>query len=144
MMSDHQTEIAALEPPSIDRVRAQWRERFKSAPPAHRSKDLLVRAYAYELQVRAHGGLKRDIKRKLEELASRFTEDRAYTPPPPRRRGQARSISANGRRYAVTATEEGFLLDGRAYASLSAVAFAITGTKWNGPRFFRETSETRP
>jgi hypothetical protein len=31
---------------------------------------------------------------------------------------------------------DGFAWNGTSYASLSAVAFAITGTKWNGYRFF--------
>jgi hypothetical protein len=43
----------------------------------------------------------------------------------------------NGKRYAVTVTDEGFLLDGKLFASLSAVAAAITGVKWSGPRFFK-------
>jgi hypothetical protein len=43
----------------------------------------------------------------------------------------------NGVSYAVTVTSTGFLYDGKPFASLTAVARAITGTHWNGPHFFR-------
>jgi hypothetical protein len=33
-------------------------------------------------------------------------------------------------------TADGFAWNGGTFHSLSQVAFAITGTKWNGPRFF--------
>lgn len=42
----------------------------------------------------------------------------------------------NGRRYVVDVVDTGFVLDGKSYRSLSAIAFRITGTKWSGPRFF--------
>ena len=42
----------------------------------------------------------------------------------------------NGRPHRVTVMDEGFAWNGRTYDSLSKIALAITGTKWNGPRFF--------
>lgn len=42
----------------------------------------------------------------------------------------------NGRMHRVTARAEGFAWNGKTYPSLSKIAFAITGTRWNGPRFF--------
>ena len=42
----------------------------------------------------------------------------------------------NGRMYAVDVLDKGFVMDGRTYRSLSAVAKRITGTDWSGPRFF--------
>jgi len=41
-----------------------------------------------------------------------------------------------GKRYEVAVTERGFMFDNTLYASISAVAKAITGTHWNGKRFF--------
>ena len=41
-----------------------------------------------------------------------------------------------GRRYQVDVTDLGYVLDGRTFASLTAVAKHITGTNWSGPRFF--------
>jgi len=39
--------------------------------------------------------------------------------------------------------EEGFLWKGQRYRSLSAIARAITGAHWSGPRFFGLKSEAR-
>lgn len=141
MRPDAQAEVAALHELTLDEVRRRWRERFKTPAPAHRSKDLLIRAYAFELQARGAGGLKREVKRKLDEFAVRFAANASYAPsatsaPKP---GSVYVRDWGGQRYAVTATEDGYLLDGKTYPSLSAVAYAITGVKWSGPRFFRET-----
>ena len=42
----------------------------------------------------------------------------------------------NGRMHRVTVLADGFAWNGKTYPSLSKVAFAITGTRWNGPKFF--------
>ncbi|RYE40280.1 MAG: DUF2924 domain-containing protein, partial [Hyphomicrobiales bacterium] len=42
----------------------------------------------------------------------------------------------NGHDHRVMVVAGGFGFEGKTYDSLSKVAFAITGTKWNGPRFF--------
>jgi hypothetical protein len=41
-----------------------------------------------------------------------------------------------GQRHTVTVAADGFEWQGMTYASLSAIARAITGTAWSGPRFF--------
>ena len=51
--------------------------------------------------------------------------------------------------HRVTVVDDGFLWNGATYPSLSKVAFAITGTRWNGPRFFgmrakRSESDLKP
>jgi Protein of unknown function (DUF2924) len=42
----------------------------------------------------------------------------------------------HGQRHTVTVAPDGFNWQGTTYASLSAIARAITGTAWSGPRFF--------
>lgn len=42
----------------------------------------------------------------------------------------------NGRRYVVEVVEAGFVMDGKVYKSLTAIAYRITGARWSGPRFF--------
>jgi len=42
----------------------------------------------------------------------------------------------NGSSHIVEVVEDGFLWNGKRYRSLSAIARAITGTRWSGPRFF--------
>jgi hypothetical protein len=48
-----------------------------------------------------------------------------------------------GRRHTVTVAPEGYVWEGTCYSSLSAIARAITGTVWNGPRFFRRQARSR-
>ncbi len=50
----------------------------------------------------------------------------------------------NGRPYRVEVTEAGFVLDGKCYSSLSAIAKKITGAHWSGPRFFGLNKTARP
>ncbi|GAM96855.1 hypothetical protein U91I_00476 [alpha proteobacterium U9-1i] len=49
----------------------------------------------------------------------------------------------NGKRFAVTVLDKGFLFDGKQFGSLTAVAKAITGVSWSGPRFFKLTDEPK-
>ena len=51
-----------------------------------------------------------------------------------------------GERHTVTVVPDGFLWADKTYSSLSVIAQAITGTKWNGPRFFglRMAREPKP
>jgi hypothetical protein len=48
-----------------------------------------------------------------------------------------------GKTYRVTVMADGFAHEGKTFASLSEIATAITGTKWNGPRFFGLRSAVR-
>ncbi|MET0183187.1 MAG: DUF2924 domain-containing protein [Caulobacterales bacterium] len=128
---------------SLHEVRALWRRKLNIPVPEHKSPGLLARALSYHLQARAKGALSRAAKRRLEELAERFIADRAFSPDAADRlkAGSVLVREWNGRTYAVTTTETGFLYDGRAFESLSAVARDITGVRWSGPRFFKLTSK---
>lgn len=123
---------------TLDQARELWLQHLKLPLPRHRSRDLLVRALSYHLEARAHGGLSQSLRRKLDDLAPRFAADRSFTPAPAERpkTGSVLVREWNGVRYAVTVTATGFLYDGNPFGSLTAVARAITGTHWNGPRFF--------
>jgi hypothetical protein len=136
---------AELDAPTLDQVRALWLKHLKLPLPRHRSRDLLVRALSYHLQARAEEGLSQALRRRLDDLAGRFESDRNFAPAPAERPKQGSVLVRewNGVRHAVTVTETGFLYDGKPYASLSAIARAITGTHWNGVRFFRLTDEAK-
>jgi len=129
-------ELDALD---LDGLRGVWLKQLKLPLPKHRSRDLLARALSYHLQAQAVGGLTQTLKRKLDDLAPRFASDRKFTPVPAERPkpGSVFIREWNGVDHAVTVTDTGFLYDGKPFASLSAVARAITGTHWNGPQFFR-------
>jgi hypothetical protein len=134
--------LDALRRLSIDGLRKAWRARFQDAPPQVRSRDLFVRAYVHRLEARRAGGSPNTHRKRLLALAERFAADENYSP------GARSSVAPgtvfvrdwHGVRHVVFATADGFKHGDKTYTSLSAVAFAITGTKWNGPRFFRSTA----
>jgi hypothetical protein len=100
-----------------------------------------VRAFVHRLELRRAGLAPGVHKKRLLALAERFAADEDYNPAsrPTIAPGTAFILDWHGKRYVVFATPEGFRYGEKIYASLSAVAFAITGTKWNGPKFFRPT-----
>jgi Protein of unknown function (DUF2924) len=115
----------------LDALRRHWRLVFGRAPPAGLSKDLLARMIAARLQERAFGGLDRDSLRFLQSLAR---QERL-----PRRQLKTGTVLVReyqGRRHTVTTVRDGFEWQRTTYPSLSAIARAITGTSWSGPRFF--------
>ncbi|MEJ0058409.1 MAG: DUF2924 domain-containing protein [Terricaulis sp.] len=124
---------------ALDQVRDLWGEYLKIPLPHHRSRDLLARALSYHLQARTEGGLTQTLRRKLDDLAPRFIADKDFAPAPAERPkpGSVLVREWNDVTYAVTVTTTGFLYDGKPFASLTAVARAITGTHWSGPHFFR-------
>lgn len=132
-------DLTALPAMSLDELRALWRQTLDLPPPAHASRDLLARALVYRVYAKKSAGPVRALHTRLSQLAEKFSNDRDYVPPtaPRLRPGAVLVRDWNGKRYAVTVTEHGYLHDGASYDSLSAVAFAITGAKWSGPRFFK-------
>jgi Protein of unknown function (DUF2924) len=102
---------------------------FGRVPPAVLSKDLLGRMIAARLQERAFGGLDRDSLRFLESLARHQRPPRRQLKP-----GTVLVREYQGRRHIVTTVRDGFDWQGTTYPSLSAIARAITGTAWSGPR----------
>jgi DUF2924 family protein len=126
-----EAEIVHLRTLATDALRRYWRVIFGRTPPADFSRDLLRRTIAWRLQERAFGGLDRESLRFLDRLARQGS--------PPRRPFKPGTLLVRdyrGERHTVTVARDGFEWQGRTYRSLSAIARAITGTQWNGPRFF--------
>ena len=126
-----EAEITHLRSLAIDALRQYWRVVFGRTPPADLSRDLLGRMIAWRLQERAFGGLDRESLRFLDGLARHGG--------PPRRRLKPGTVLVRdyqGQRHTVTVVPNGFDWQGTTYSSLSAIARAITGTAWSGPRFF--------
>ena len=71
-LSEIETEIAGLQDRSTAELRLAWREFHHAGPPLGLSRDLLIRALAYELQQRAHGGPCLALRRRLQSLAGDF------------------------------------------------------------------------
>lgn len=93
---------------------------------------------AWKLQERALGGLKKAIAAELRDLAEALaaTGDIRRTKAPRLKPGARLVREWGGVTHEVTVTEAGFLWNGKARASLSAIAGEITGAHWSGPRFF--------
>jgi hypothetical protein len=124
-------EIDRIRSLRLDALRRQWRLVFGRGTPVGLSKDLLGRTIAARLQERAFGGLDRDSLRFLENLARHQRLPRRQLKP-----GTVLVREYQGRRHSVTIVRDGFDWQGTTYPSLSAIARAITGTSWSGPRFF--------
>ncbi len=118
-------------------LRTEWRRLLRSNPPSL-SRDLLVRALAYRVQELAHGGLPKATARKLATLAAELGREGPITSEArPQIKPGARLVREwRGRTHVVTVTEDGFAYAGKAYPSLTGIAWAITGARWSGPRFF--------
>ena len=131
--------LAALKSATTPELKAQWRELFDSEPPPF-NRHYLESRLAYRIQELAYGGLKPETIRRLERLGEELDGgDRNKS----RVRADLTPIAGTrlirewqGVEHAVTVTADGFEWQGRPYKSLSAIARAITGTRWNGLIFF--------
>ena len=119
----------------LDALRAEWRATFGALPPSGLSKDIIGRMIAYRMQEEAFGGLGRNTRKHLDSLArgERHAAARLNRRLKP---GTALIREYQGERHTVTVVPGGFVWQGTTYPSLSTIARAITGTSWNGPRFF--------
>jgi hypothetical protein len=118
----------------IDEVRALWRQTFKLQPPVALGKDMLGRMIAYHIQEKALGGLSRASRRVLEDFErgkpAIETVHRRLKP------GTVLLREYQGERHSVVVASDGFVWREETYASLSTIARLVTGTNWNGPKFF--------
>lgn len=131
--------LAALKTTPTPNLKKQWRELFDSEPPPFNRRYLESRL-AYRIQELAYGGLKPETVRRLERLGEDLDGGDK------KKRGmRADAMPITGTRllrewqgveHLVTVTTDGFEWQGRPYKSLSAIARAITGTRWNGWVFF--------
>jgi hypothetical protein len=128
-----EAEIARLRTLGISALRAEWQVIFKKPPQPGLSKDLLGRMIAYRLQEQVFGGLDPEMKRFLTTLATSKTPADL---PERLKPGTLLVRDYQGERHEVTILRAGYVWRGAVYSSLSAIAKAITGTSWNGRRFF--------
>ena len=127
-----EAEIDRIRSLGLDELRKRWQMTFGSMPPRALTKDLNARMIAYRLQEEAFGGLNRATIKLLDRLAR---GEKAEL----NRRLKAGTVLVReyqGELHTVTVVPGGFVWRDTTYASLSMIARAITGTAWNGPRFF--------
>ena len=115
----------------------RWRQLYRAAPPKGMSRPLLMRAIAYGMQVKRYGGLKPAVRRQLRKLADGGSAQAAANLKSEKVAPGMRLIREwNGSSHVVEVVDGAFVWNGARYGSLSAVARAITGARWSGPRFF--------
>ena len=122
-------------------LRRRWQAVFARPVPQYLTADLLRRMIANRVQEEAFGTLDRDTLKQLDGLARRSGSrpaDRNL------KIGTVLVRDYQGRRHTVTVEPEGYVWEAQAYSSLSAIARAITGTAWSGPRFFALNSVAEP
>ena len=130
--------LTVLKSMSLPELRAEWRRLYRSHPPRHIREDLLILAIAWKIQVKARGGLTAAEKRRLVRMAMDLK-----VPGQPLKNSTIRIKAGSrlvrewrGKTHDVLALENGFEWKRQRWRSLSAIARAITGTPWSGPRFF--------
>ena len=140
-----QVELEAIAKAPIAELRRRYVNVLGAAPPKAFGPDLLRRSIAYRLKEKAYGGLPSETKRLLDRLVQAYLKNPTGRIELPRRikPGSVLVRTWNKKVYQVMVQENGFAYDGRTFSSLSEVAFVITGTKWNGPRFFGLRSKVK-
>jgi Protein of unknown function (DUF2924) len=147
-------EIARLRGLDVGQLRARWHTVFRRRAPFHLPRHLLFRILAYELQADRLGDLDADTRRLLDRIGSRSLDETdrlvadLHRPRTELKPGTLLTREWDGELHRVVVLADGFSWNGKTYRSLSKVAFAITGSRWNGPRFFglrdKPASEARP
>jgi hypothetical protein len=122
-------------------LRVLWERESAEKAPATLGRDILALAIAYARQERRYGGLAKPVARELDRLFTRVLRDSGTDSPktpiaPLPRTGTVLVREWRGTTHHVTVVDNGFLWNGKTHRSLSGIARAITGTTWNGPRFF--------
>lgn len=122
-------EIANLERLDLAGLRSAWRARF-GPPPKLRSATFLRLCLAWRLQAFHYGGLGPALRRQLRNRDAANGEHQNLSV------GTRLHREWQGKVMEVVVADDGFHWDGKVFRSLSAVATAIAGSRWNGPRFF--------
>ena len=128
--------IIAIEPKA--RLRERYIALFERHPPKAFGPDLLRRSVAQRLQENAYGALSKGARRELDRLVAAFIAkpDGRVVMTRTAQFGTVLVRQWKDKSYRVGITEDGFTYEGRPFTNLSEIARLITGTRWNGPRFF--------
>jgi Protein of unknown function (DUF2924) len=135
-------EVAHLRDLDLKGLRARWQSIFKRQPPPHVPRHLLFAVLAFRIQADRLGDLDHETRNVLDRtdagksgcMVDRLKSlDRKRTELTP---GTMLVREWDRQSHRVMVLADGFAWNGQTYESLSRIAFAITGTRWNGPRFF--------
>jgi hypothetical protein len=136
-------EIVHLRGLDLKGLRSRWQSVLQRPAPDHLPRHLLFAIIAYRIQADRFGELDHETRQLLDRTGAQeagtamsarlisFDQKRTELTP-----GTVLVREWDRRSQRVMVMSDGFAWNGQTYDSLSKVAFAITGTKWNGPRFF--------
>ena len=137
-------QIAQLRDLDLTGLRTCWHNEFGRTAPKHLTRFLLFRILVYKVQADLFGDLDTDTIKVLEQAGGSegrsavvakslaALDQKRFVPPP----GTVLVREWDRKSHRVMVMPDGFAWNGKTFDSLSQIAFAITGTKWNGPRFF--------
>ena len=125
------TELAHIAALSLDDLRALWLKMTGQGAPRALSRDLIARMIAHRIQEQRLGKLGREMRQRLDGLARGGAEPVRHL-----KVGTVMVREHQGILHEVMVVPGGFTWKEKTYPSLSAIAKGITGTSWNGPRFF--------
>lgn len=132
-------QLAALQRMSVNQLKEKW-EALLGTPAPNNARAFLELRIGYRIQELTYGGLSRDSRRTLELLADEVEGKIVRKPMSSDARNPLAGTRLirqwDGVEHTVTIHQDGYEWQGRKYRSLSAVARLITGTNWNGFRFF--------
>ncbi len=133
-----EAELDRLPTMPIAHLRKRYRELFRTEPPKAFGPDLLRRSIAHRIQEKAYGDFSVSTRRLLDHLVKAATAKPNGRLELPRRikPGSELVRTWKGKTYRVMVMSDGFAHEGKTFTSLSEIASEITGTRWNGPRFF--------
>ena len=129
--------LEELEACDVESLKARWRALHGTDPPKGLSAKLMRRVIGFEIQVRVYGRCKPAIRRELRKALSASAEKVSNSITP----GSRLIREWHGDIHVVDVVEDGVTWNKKSYASLSAVAREITGTRWNGRKFFGVASQ---
>jgi hypothetical protein len=131
--------LAALKQMSVTELKAQWQALIGTEAP-NNSRPFLELRIAYRIQELTYGGPTKPVRRMLDALANEVDGKKVrrtmISDPRNPVNGTRLVREWDGTEHVITVLKDGFDWQGRRYKSLSVIARTITGTHWNGYRFF--------
>lgn len=132
--------IEELKSLSREELSIKWFDIFKTPAPEHLSKPYLIKHVAWQLEF---GGLPAHLQKQIGKLVEQYAKTKSVDSKAIKK-VQKFEVTAGtrfirefkGKKYEVTALDRGFNYNGKTYKSLSSIANEITGTRWNGKKFF--------
>ncbi len=142
MIKDGIKELKLL---SRDDLIKLWYKYFDEEPPNGTKNETLIKHIAWQIQVKKYGGYSSETLKQLEKLTQKLNNKSEINESDVK--NSSRQIleikpgtklirEFKGKKHEATALEKGFRYNGKSYKSLSAIANEITGTRWNGKKFF--------